>query len=112
KALAGRVVTGRQPVTLESAPVVRRVAIFKPVWQQEIDDFVFRPPLAIIFCRRGGGRGARHAQRHERCKKAHAGTPAAQCCAMKSSCVGRRDAVPATIVSISPKKPDSSSRLS
>src|SRR5690606_19048241 len=89
KALGGRVVAGREAVAFQPAPVVAGIAILEPVGQQEIDDLVLGPPLAIILGGRGGGRGARHAQRGDRCKKAHAGTPAAQCCAMKSSWADR-----------------------
>src|SRR3546814_8565912 len=111
KALGGRVIAGRQPVAFEPTLVVRGIALLEPVGQQEVDDLVLGPPLAIVVGGKGGGRGARHAQRGDGCEKAHPGTPAPQCCAMKSSWVGGRDAAPATIVSMSPTKPDSSSRL-
>src|SRR3546814_20485401 len=84
------------------------IAIFEAVGQQEIDDLVLGRALPVI----GGRRGAREGQRDDGCEQAHAGTPAAQGCAMKSSWVGRCAAVRATIVSMSAKKPASSSRVS
>src|SRR3546814_17689832 len=75
--------------------------IFEAVGQQEIDDLVLGRALPVI----GGGRGAGEGQRDDGCEQAHAGTPAAQCCAMKSSWVGSCAAVRATIVSLSAKKP-------
>ena len=65
EALGGGIEARRQPIALQAAAIVRAVAIFEPVGQNEIDDLVLRRPFAHGL-QHGAGRLLRRGRHRQR----------------------------------------------